>query len=134
MDKKKSLDFIIGYVYSKIEKKIFSAHVNKLSKIEPLYISIPKIWYGLRPIKDKAEDVDCFDRSVSLTSMKQLCLAYNTEKSKYEFNLSMEPDEQYIIITIEGKRISPKEMTIAEIEKELGYKIEIIPEKEEVNI
>ena len=132
MDKKKSLDFITGYVYSKIEKKIFSAYVNKLSKIEPIYISIPKIWFGLRPIRDKAEDVGCFDRNVLITSIKQLCLAYNTEKSKYDFNLSMEPDKQYILITIEGKRTSPKEMTIAEIEKELGYKIEIIPEKEKV--
>ena len=132
MDKKKSLDFITGYVYSKIEKKIFNAYMHKLSKIEPIYISIPKIWFGLRPIRDKAEDVGCFDRSVLITSIKQLCLAYNTEKSKYDFNLSMEPDKQYILITIEGKRTSPKKMTIAEIEKELGYKIEIIPEKEKV--
>ena len=129
MMKKQSLDFIKGYVYSKIEKKIFNAYVNKLAKIEPIDISVPKIWFGLRPIRDKAEDVDLFDKLELMTSIKQLCLAYNTEKSKYDFNLSMEPDEQYIIITIEGKRTSPKEMTVAEIEKELGYKIKIVSEE-----
>ena len=127
--KKQSLDFIKGYVYSKIEKKIFTAHVNRLPKIEPINISIPKTWFGLKPIRDKTEDVDFFDKLNLMTSIKQLCLAYNTEKSKYDFSLSMEPDEQYIIIIIEGKRISPKEMTVAEIEKELGYKIKIVSEE-----
>lgn len=129
MMKEQSLDFIKGYVYSKIEKKIYEAHVNKLTKIESGNISIPKTWFGLRAIKDKTEDLSCFDRSVLITSIKQLCLAYNTEKSKYDFNIVAEPDEQYILITVEGKRTSPKEMTVAEIEKELGYKIKIVSEE-----
>ena len=128
MMKELSLDFIKGYVFSKVEKKIYEAHVNKLSKMEPVNINIPKNWFGLKAIKDKTEDLDCFDKSVLITSIKQLCLAYNTEKSKYDFNMSIEPDEQYIIITVEGKRVSPKEMTVAEIEKELGYRIKIISE------
>ncbi len=132
MMKKQSLEFIIGYVFSKIEKKVYEAHINKLPKIEAIEISIPKTWFGLRAIKDKNEDLDCFAKCILITSIKQLCLAYNTEKSKYDFNISIEPDEQYILITIEGKRTSPKEMTVAEIEKELGYKIKIV--NEEINL
>ena len=128
MMKEQSLDFIKGYIWSKVEKRIFETHVDKSPEMRPVNISIPKTWFGLRAIKDKTEDLDCFDRSVLITSIKQLCLAYNTENSKYTFNMTIEPDEQYILITIEGKRISPKEMTVAEIEKELGYKIKIVSE------
>ena len=129
MMKEQSLDFIKGYVFSRIEKKVYEAHINKLPKIEAIEISIPKTWFGLRAIKDKTEDLDCFDKAVLITSIKQLCLAYNTEKSKYDFTMTIEPDEQYILITVEGKRTSPKEMTMAEIEKELGYKIKIVSEE-----
>jgi hypothetical protein len=127
--KEQSLEFIIGYVFSKIEKKVYETHINKLPKTEAIEISIPKTWFGLRAIKDKNEDIDCFAKCILITSIKQLCLAYNTEKSKYDFTMTIEPDEQYILITIEGKRTSPKEMTVAEIEKELGYKIKIVNEE-----
>lgn len=119
MMKEQSLEFIIGYVFSKIEKKVYEAHINKLPKTEAIEISIPKTWFGLRAIKDKNEDIDCFAKCVLITSIKQLCLAYNTEKSKYDFSLDVEPDEQYIIITIEGKRTSPKEMTVARNRKRI---------------
>ena len=125
-----SLDFIKGYIWSKVEKRVFETHVDKSPEMRPVNISIPKIWFGLRAIKDKTEDLSCFDRSVLITSIKQLCLAYNTEKSKYTFSMTVEPDEQYILITVEGKRTSPKEMTVAEIEKELGYKIKIVGEED----
>ena len=129
MMKDQSRDFIRGYIWSKVEKRIYETHIDKSPEMLPVEISIPKTWFGLRAIKDKTEDLGCFDRSILITSIKQLCLAYNTEKSKYDFNISIEPDEQYLVITVEGKRVSPREMTVAEIEKELGYEIKIVSEE-----
>ena len=53
-----------------------------------------------------------------------------THDTVYDYNIDIFPDEQYMRFVITGTRPEPvKEMTIAEIEKELGYKIKVIGDK-----
>lgn len=126
---KQSLDFITGYVFSEVEGRIKHAHANKVERMLPVYVYVPKSWFGLRPIKSKLEDLTPSVRANLLTSLGELCRAYNSEQSVYDFYISIEPDEQYIRFIVEGARVSAaKEMTVADIEKELGYKIKIIGE------
>lgn len=129
MMEKQSLDFIKGYVFSKVEGRIKHAHVNKVERMPPVYVHVPKSWFGLRPIKSELEDLIPSVRFDLLASLGKLCEAYNSEQSVYAFYIAVEPDEQYIQFTIEGVRMSAvKEMTVADIEKELGYKIKIVGE------
>ena len=127
---KQSLDFIKGYVFSKVEGRIIHAHANKVDRMPAVYVSVPKAWFGLRAIKDKSEYLAPPAELDLLSSLYSVCQAYNTEQSKYRFYISIEPDEYHIRFTIEGVRIpTAKEMTIAEIEKELGYPIKIVGER-----
>ena len=53
-----------------------------------------------------------------------------THDTLYDYTIDIFPDEQYMRFVITGTRPEPiKEMTIAEIEKELGYKIKVIGDK-----
>ena len=126
---KQSLDFIAGYVFSKVEGRIKHAHVNNVERMPAVFVSVPKIWFGLRPITDKSESLTPMVELNLLSSLYELCRAYNSKQSEYGFHISIEPEEQYIQFTIEAVRTSAiKEMTIADIEKELGYKIKIVGE------
>ena len=129
MMKKQSLEFITGYVFSKIENQILKAHVNKVEKICLPYVYVPKSWFGLRPIKSELENISLGTRAEIEASLATLCQSYNTEHSSYYFTLYTKADLQYIRFIVEGFRIpAAKEMTVAEIEKELGYKIKIVGE------
>ena len=129
MMEKQSLDFVAGYVFSKVEDKIINAHVNKLETISPVIVYVPKAWFGLRPIKDKSETLG-LGASVELKySINKLCQSYNTKHAIYSFDTYIRPDEQYICFVIAGTQVQPeKEMTVAEIEEKLGYKIKIVNE------
>lgn len=125
---KQSIDFIKGYIFSKVENQIMHAHVNKPAKIPPMYVLVPKSWFGLRAIKSELEDLSISARSEILGSLSELFRSYNTLNTTYEFQIFAEPDQQYIRFSIEGILMptTTKEMTISDIEKELGYKIKII--------
>ena len=83
MMEKQSLDFIKGYVFSKIEGRIMHAHVNKIDRIPPMYVHVPKAWFGLRPIKSELEDLSISDRFNLLASLGELCRVYNTEQTTH---------------------------------------------------
>ena len=129
MMEKQSLDFIAGYVFGKVEDSIKSAHVNKLAVISPVIVYVPKLWFGLRPIKDKSETLGLRARLEMECNVNKLCSSYNTRHTAYSFCTYARPDEQYISFIITGTLIPPeKEMTVAEIEEKLGYKIKIVSE------
>ena len=126
---KQSPDFIAGYVFSKVETRIKHAHVNNVERMPAVFVSVPKIWFGLRPTTDKSENLSPLVELNLLTSLYTLCQAYNSKQSEYRFHISIEPEEQYIQFAIEAVRtFAVKEMTVADIEKELGYKIKIVGE------
>lgn len=81
---KQSKDWILGYVFSRLEKYIIEGHMKKLDNIDNHIISVPKNWFGLQATKNS-------------------CVTFRLPEIK--------------------------EMTIAEIEKELGYKIKVIGDK-----
>lgn len=129
MMEKQSLDFIAGYVFSKVEARIKHAHVNNVERMPAVFVSVPKSWFGLRPIKSDFETLTPIAELNLLSSLYSLCRAYNSKQSEYGFHISIEPEEQYIQFAIEAVRVhAEKEMTIADIEKELGYKIKIVGE------
>lgn len=125
MMEKQSLEFITGYIFSKIENQIIRAHTDKHTRINPPYVYVPKSWFGLGPGETLSLGTQCkIDHS-----LKNLCNNYNTRYATYTYSFYMKPKDQYICFLIEGTLVLPeKEMTIAEIEKELGYKIKIVGE------
>jgi hypothetical protein len=126
---KQSLEFITGYIFSKIENQILNAHVNKVERINPPYVYVPKSWFGLRPIKSELENISLGTRAEIENALGELCQKYNTSHATYHFSFYTKADQQYILFIVEGFRMpAVKEMTVAEIEKELGYKIKIIGE------
>ncbi len=110
MMEKQSLEFITGYIFSKIENQILKAHVNKVERINVPYVYVPKSWFGLRPIRSELEDISLGTRAEIEKSLAVLCQSYNTKHSSYYFTLYTKADQQYIRFIVEGVRIpAPKE-------------------------
>ena len=127
MMQKQSKDFIIGYVFSSIERKVtplLSANIDTIGG----KVQVPKVWFGLPCSKDLDNTIyDC----TSYT-----CPIVNTLRDLYSkvfayFSTNLYPQEQYMIFEFKVMKENPKKkMTLKQIEKELGYKIELISEKE----
>ena len=50
----KQKDFILGFIFGKIERKIFQAFIDKDKEIH-VSADVPKAWFGLRPVKSITE-------------------------------------------------------------------------------
>ena len=130
--KVKSSDFIAGYCYKSIEYSTAKG-TNAFKDIpEDGFASdvvFPKVWVGGKPKEDisntcfrlKMEDVmqSITDAFVSTFGSKLQLIASWTEYKDANNHISI----NYRVV----KQL-PKRMTVAEIEKKLGYKIEIISE------
>ena len=127
MMQKQSKDFIIGYVFSSIERKVTSNLSANIDKIEGK-VQVPKIWFGLPCSKDPDNTIyDCLSYTNPL--VKTLHDLYS--KVLNYFSVKLYPQEQYMIFEFKAMKEEPKKkMTLKQIEKELGYKIELISEKE----
>ena len=124
----KSHDFIEGYIFGKIEKYIIEGFIDKDKKIM-CAVSVPKSWFGLRATKRADVTLPEHEISKLRIELKDAVSSYNTNKRSYEYDINIFPDEQYIRFVFEGNYVEPvKEMTIEQIEKELGYKIKVVSE------
>lgn len=127
--KKKTNEWIEGYVFGRIERHIIEALMHGDKELRTA-VSVPKVWFGLREYRSK--DNTLADEQISEFQCdlnKTLC-NYNTNKTIYDYTINIFPDESYMRFVVEGVRREPvKEMTIAEIEKELGYKIKVVGDK-----
>jgi len=123
----KTDEFIEGYIFSKIEKTIIQGFIDHDKTIRASVV-VPKSWFGLtRALKRKDYTIPEHQVSKLRIDLKDAISGYNTDKRKYEYDINIFPDEQYIRFVFEGTYIEPvKEMTVKEIEKELGYKIKIV--------
>lgn len=123
----KSDEFIEGYVFSKIEKTIIQAFIDHDDRIITAVI-VPKSWFGLtRALKRKDYTIPEHQVSKLRVELADALSGFNTDRRSYEYDINIFPEEQYIRFVFEGTYIEPvKEMTIAEIEKELGYRIKIV--------
>ena len=127
--KQQTTEFIEGYVFSRFEKYIIEALI-KCGKEIHAKVRVLKSWFGLRAVKNPdiyiSEDIENKLKSDLISTVS----GFNTLEKSYNYDILTEPDSQYILFTLTGTFIEPvkKEMTIEEIEKELGYKIKIVGE------
>lgn len=127
MMKKQSLDFIVGYLFKSMDTSIFkhfSCHKSTLVESH----CVPKIWFGLSSCSSITNDIT-EDKEYELIQNLQ-----DTLNALYpKFNTVCErvvPENQYLRFDFKVTPIPEvKKMTIEEIEKELGYKIEIVSDR-----
>lgn len=123
----KSVSFITGYLFNIVEKNLIK-HINANdipnNSVWVSSASIPKIWFGLTGSSSVSNDIDDITKSELMLNLERVM---NEVFTKWVAEVVyIVPKKQYIEFgfTVKKKEII-KKMTIAEIEKELGYKIEI---------
>lgn len=126
---KQSLDFIVGYVFAKADRGIFKHFWTYENKNELLVsVDVPKIWFGLPSHNNITNDISGdkkYELIQKLTDtlndlypkLDSICEKITPEKQYLKFHFRVKYKEQI------------KKMTVEEIEKALGYKIEIVSEK-----
>ena len=134
MMKQQSPEFILGYLFNSIERKIvkdITKH-NPYSHNPPNTFSenIPLLWFGVKNANSKfCSKIELLD---SMTLAEDICKKLdNTLMDAFTKHVSHTvaiKDEQYIrfITTIVEDR---RKLTISQIENILGYKITIVPEE-----
>lgn len=129
MMQKQSLDFIVGYVFARADKAIFKHFWTYEHKNELLVsIEVPKIWFGLPSHNNITNDITG-DKKYEL--MQKLTDTLNALYPKLDSICEkITPEKQYLKFHFRVKyKEQVKKMTVEEIEKELGYKIEIVSDK-----
>ena len=128
--KKKTNEWIEGYIFGRVERLVIGALMHG-EKEFTVAVPVPKVWFGLREYKSKTNTLADEHISEFQHYLNQTLCNYNTDKTIYDYTIDIFPDEQYMRFVITGTRREPvKEMTVAEIEKELGYKIKIVGDVE----
>lgn len=125
----KSLDFIEGYIISTLDRRI-TQHFwqdNCRSSLENS-VCIPKIWFGLSPSHRVTNDLTG-DTKYKIKKDLEDITSSMYPKLKTTVS-SIVPDNQYIKFNYTVDLVPQvKKMTISEIERELGYKVEIVNDK-----
>lgn len=121
----KTHDFIEGYIFSEVESTLIRAFHDKKCRWNKT-VTIPKSWFGLQA--NEFVMLTEHEQSKLKIEIKDLLGQMNNTRS-YEYTVIFGEYKQFIYIYIEGIYVEPiKEMTIEQIEKELGYKIKIVGE------
>ena len=125
----KSHEFIEGYIFSEVESSLIGAFHRKEQRWNRT-VTIPKHWFGLRATQTAAVMLPEHEQSKLRVEIKDILCQMNNDIRSYEYTVIFRAYKQYIRIDIEGTYIEPvKEMTIEQIEKELGYKIKVVSDK-----
>ena len=134
MMKAKSLDFIVGYVFAKMDRSIFKHFSNNDTVIDPTEtlaesITVPKIWFGLSSCQQVTNDIKGDEKYLL---RENICEALNSIYPRLETICArIIPEKCYIRFDFKVKyREQVKKMTVEEIEEALGYKIEIVSDKQ----
>ena len=126
---KQPLPFIVGYLFKSMDTSIYK-HFHTYEHISVLVEShsVPKIWFGLSSCSSVTNDITG-DKKYELIQNLQDTL--NALYPKFETVCErIIPEGQYIRFDFKVTPIPEiKKMTVDEIEKELGYKIEIVSDK-----
>ena len=124
----KSHDFIEGYIFSEAESSLIGSFFRKEQRWNRT-VTIPKSWFGLRATQNELVMLPEHEQSKLRIEIKDILSQMNTDLRAYEYTILFRPYKQYIRVDIEGVYVEPvKEMTIEQIEKELGYKIKVVSE------
>lgn len=114
----KSINFIIGYILGKIQQFWLGMHAGS-HPFDGSVVAIPKKWIG---------SINCAPETYSdiIQTLERL---FDELVDNYRISIDAKVIDCYVefhyVIT---KLPDVKKMTVADIEKELGYKIEIISE------
>mgnify|MGYP003299229030 FL=1 len=121
MMQKQTLDFSIGYIFSKIEKKLFE-HIKEQNFHGVVHI--PKIWFGLPSSKYDGVNLSLLDMATIEDELNEICENICPDwMVRFRFN----PEKQYIAVNyFFSKKEQPKKMTISEIEKALLRQNELL--------
>lgn len=129
MMKEQSLDFIVGSVFARVDRDIYKHFAEELHQgtLVKSY-SVPKIWFGLTSCHSVTNDIV---GSKKYEMIQKLTDAINDLYPELETVCEkIVPENQYLRFDVKVKRREViKKMTISDIEKELGYKVEIVSDK-----
>ena len=129
MMQKQPLDFIVGYVFAKMDRSIFKQFGHNDTK-ETLVesITVPKIWFGLSSCQQVTNDIKGDEKYIL---RENICEALNSIYPRLETICErIIPEKCYIRFDFKVKyKEQVKKMTVEEIETALGYKIEIVSDK-----
>ena len=134
MMKEQNSDFLTGYIFAEIQRIVYKQIYKNPKDINKIndFVLVPKIWFGLKSDKSVNNFISGFVRATLLNKISNVLKDLFPKWESIE--ITCQPHQQYVRFDFTMIRQVPKKLTIEEIEKKLGYKIEIISEKEEVNI
>lgn len=117
--------WIDGYIFSNLEKRYLKAIKDKEDSFR-MEIDIPKSWFGLQATTSESVTLDPTAINRYVTEMEDmatvLCRRWRVLESK------IYPNMQYMRVCLLMDRAIPR-LTKSQIEKLLGYEIEIIQER-----
>lgn len=135
-DKAMSVDFIAGYIYRAIqyasskETKGFKEFITDEGFVDE--VVIPKVWIcGYHNQTSEVLGFRTKVNSVIKALEKAFSIMYAADNIKLITNWedAYRPAANHIVIHYRVYKHSPKKMTVSEIEKALGYKVEIVSEE-----
>lgn len=124
MMKQQLISFISGCLFEKMSRKMYD-FIQDGAEAENGWVCIPKIWFGL-PYSDNI----LFDLKGSVKYELRTCLEETLldlfPNYKCEI-IKIVPEGAYITFDYKfSKKETVKKMTVADVEKALGYKVEIV--------
>lgn len=122
MMQKQTDEFIAGFIFNKADETIVKSGLNSES-IE-FSVTIPKNWFGFYTY---ISYLTCSRTQLeSLSNMKEILInaIKQLTNNKYKITIETMEENQYLKFNVYLNK--PKKMTVSEIEKALGYKVEII--------
>lgn len=128
--RKQTCEFIAGCVFTKMEATICK-ELKQIPATADVHIGscelIPKIWFGLPCYSKLTNDITGDEKFWLKEKLERLM---EDVFPKFEITIiKIVPDAQYIRFDYNVvKKNSVKKMTVEQIEKELGYKVEIVSE------
>ena len=135
VDKAMTVDFIAGYIYRAIqyagskETKGFKEFVTDGGFVGE--VVVPKVW--ICGYHNQTAELLGFRTKVKLvleSLQRAFSVMYAADNIKLIINWedTYRPADNHLFISYRVYKDSPKKMTVSEIEKKLGYKIEIVSE------
>lgn len=123
--KEQTLEFNIGYAFAALDRAFIKCVDEKLD-FDFGKVLIPKVWFGYKYWSALEEDIL---NHIKRDIYTRLYGIFEDIAPKWEVGLKIDQYKQYIRINYTfAKKEEPKKMTVNEIEKALGYKVEIVSE------
>lgn len=128
MMKTQTTEFILGYLFSEQERRIFKRISNKTTSMfrsptDPCITKVPLLWFG---IKHRLWNHPTFINT--MITANDICVKLDSTLSdafvNYDIHTTVTRDKQYLsfVTVIQQKK---RKMTIKEIEDILGFEIEL---------